>query len=302
MTMDDSTLLPLVTVGIPIYNEARFLAATLESLLAQDYPHLEFVIADNGSTDDSAAIVHSFAEVDSRIVYDRSAANRGAAFTSNRVIELANGEYFMRASGHDLWSANYVSSCMHELLSRSECVIAFGTSRWIDDQGGDYPKETGWTDMRGMAALERFFTQFWGNMHPIMGVARLSTVRQVFPLRDMASADLAFLLEMSLHGEFIHAPNATWYRRETHGPQTYQQRMRRYRGADFGLGSSLLDAVTPFARMMAVLPRIVLRSPIRWIDKVLLLAMLYPTAIARYVGARNRQAASYQRESSTFNG
>ena len=288
--------MPLVTIGVPLFNEATYVEDALASLLEQDYPNFEIVVVDNGSTDRTEAICRDLADKDKRVQYHRLPENLGAASSSNRTIALAAGTYFMRASGHDRWSPNYVSSCVAAIALRPDAVIAFGSTEWIDEANRPYPKETGWSDMRGMSAVERFFTQLWGNMHPIMGVARTDTIRRAMPFANMAAADLALLLELSLMGEFVHAPAATWYRRETRGPQSYRQRMRRYKSDDFGLIRSRLDALIPYARLVTRIPRIILRSRISMVEKAVLLGLLYPTMIGRYVGAIMRHAATYERE------
>jgi glycosyltransferase involved in cell wall biosynthesis len=289
MTAAGSENYPLASVGVPIFNEATHLASALGSLLAQDYPNIEIMVSDNGSTDRTQEICLDYAEREVRLKYHRQSENRGAAFNSNQIVERSSGEYFLRASSHDTWSPGYISVCVAELGRRLNAVIAFGSTEWISESGAPYPKETGWTDMRGMSALERFFTQLWGNMHPIMGLARIDAVRRALPFADMAAADLAFLLEMPLLGEFIHAPGGTWYRRETRGPQSYRERMQRYRDKSFGLVKSRLGALFPYRKLLMRIPRIVLRSDVPLSDKAILLTLVYPTTIGRYIGARERQ-------------
>ena len=57
----------LVSIITPLYNSERFVAKTIESVLAQTYPHWEMVVVDDGSKDNGPAIVASYAEADSRI-------------------------------------------------------------------------------------------------------------------------------------------------------------------------------------------------------------------------------------------
>ena len=80
---------PLVTIGMPTYNGARYLAQSLDSLLAQDYPNWELVISDNCSTDGTEAIARSYAAQHPQIRYVRSPLNRGAAANFNRVLGIS---------------------------------------------------------------------------------------------------------------------------------------------------------------------------------------------------------------------
>ena len=84
---------PLVSIGVPVYNEERFLDASLTSLRQQDYPNLEILIADNASTDRTLEICERHAAEDARIRVVRSAENRGAIANFQRALDLAQGPY-----------------------------------------------------------------------------------------------------------------------------------------------------------------------------------------------------------------
>src|SRR3954454_7619470 len=58
---------PLISVVMPVYNAERYVADAINSILTQTYPHFEFIVVDDGSTDGSAAIVRDFAARDARI-------------------------------------------------------------------------------------------------------------------------------------------------------------------------------------------------------------------------------------------
>ena len=77
-----------VSLGVPVYNGGRFLAESLESLLAQTYQDFEIVISDNGSTDDTAEICRAFAERDERVRHFRVEENRGASWNFQNVFHL----------------------------------------------------------------------------------------------------------------------------------------------------------------------------------------------------------------------
>jgi glycosyltransferase involved in cell wall biosynthesis len=290
-TASDRHALPLVTIGMPVYNEDRFLAEALRSLLSQDYPNFEIVISDNASTDDTGKICLAFAEQDKRIRYFRMERNEGAVSNFRRTMDLAQGKYFMWASGHDLWSVNLISECVHLLERDTNGVIAFGCCEWIDTAGQKISRTSGWTDTRGLDASSRFLTIFWGNMHPILGVIRAEGLRRA-GLISCAGTDLLVLSQLALLGDFIHAHRAWWARREFRTSETYSERMKRYRSAQYGLSRSVIDRVFPVLRLPLELTKIVLRSRVSWWEKVGLLGILVPSFLMKYfIGRRGRRSS-----------
>ena len=73
---------PRVSIGMPVYNGARFIAETLDSILAQSFPDWELIISDNASTDHTPEICRDYAAHDHRIRYERNSQNIGARVTS----------------------------------------------------------------------------------------------------------------------------------------------------------------------------------------------------------------------------
>jgi glycosyltransferase involved in cell wall biosynthesis len=82
---------PRVSVCVPVYNGARYLRESLESVLSQTYGDLEVVVSDNCSTDETAEIAQSFG--DARVRYSRNSKNLGLVGNFNRCLALARGEY-----------------------------------------------------------------------------------------------------------------------------------------------------------------------------------------------------------------
>jgi glycosyltransferase involved in cell wall biosynthesis len=82
---------PRVTVFIPVYNRARLVGAAIESVLRQDFTDFELLLIDDGSTDDSVAVISSYR--DPRIRLLRNDRNRGISATRQRGLEEARGTY-----------------------------------------------------------------------------------------------------------------------------------------------------------------------------------------------------------------
>lgn len=280
----------LVSIGVPVYNEGRFLASSLDALLAQGYTNFEIILSDNGSTDETEEICGRYAQADPRIRYQRFDQNRGITENFRYVLNAARGKYFMWASGHDLWSANLLHECVGLLEADPSAVIAFGTGHWIDAEGAPLNKRSGWSDTRGLEMVGRFFTVFWGNMHPVLGVMRTAALRRVRAVQGMAGSDLLLLLEMICQGHFVHAPAADWYRRNFRGDETHQARMRRYQSREFGLSTSFIDRLFPLVRLPIALVRLVLRADIPVSRKIGILSILLPSLPVKYLVSLRRDA------------
>ncbi len=116
---------PLVSCIIPCYNAAPFLAETLDSALAQTWPHKEIILVNDGSNDDSLAIGRGY---EARGVKVIDQVNRGAASARNRGLREARGEYIQFLDADDLLSAEKLSAQLELLQHRPSGTIA--TCAW----------------------------------------------------------------------------------------------------------------------------------------------------------------------------
>lgn len=120
-----------VTVIMPVFNGARYLAEAIESVLVQTYTHFEFLIINDGSTDNTEAIIKSFK--DNRIKYHYH-TNMGVAKSLNRGIELAKGELIWRHDADDKCLSDQLERQVeflkkHQKFDLVSCQIAFMTDR-----------------------------------------------------------------------------------------------------------------------------------------------------------------------------
>ncbi len=101
------TSLPKVSVVIPAYNVTAYIAATLDSALAQTFRDLEVIVVNDGSPD-SAELEKVLAPYFAQIVYLKQ-QNKGAAAARNAAIEAARGEILAFLDGDDIWLPNYLA-------------------------------------------------------------------------------------------------------------------------------------------------------------------------------------------------
>src|SRR6266480_514311 len=121
---------PLVSIGFPVFNEETGLAAALDSILAQDYEHLEVIVCDNASMDATVEIAREYAARDARITVHESDANRGSHFNFNRCFQLASGRHFTWASGHDMRLPHAIRKCVEALEDDPRLVLCYPRALW----------------------------------------------------------------------------------------------------------------------------------------------------------------------------
>lgn len=276
---------PLVSIGMPLFNEARFVKESLLSIMGQTYPNIEIIVSDNGSTDETINICGEILSERGNAIINRFEANKGATENFRFVLQKARGKYFMWASGHDLWAPDYVRETVALLESEPSSVLAFGSSTWIDEEGRAFGKHFGYTDTRGLSALARFFTVFYGNMNPILGVIRKTSLDRVGPLVSVVGADLILLSQLALQGDFVHAPTQ-WQRREFRHESSHAEKLRRYRSPDYALTRSLLDRAFPLFRLPFSLLGNIFKSDLRLFEKVAAASALIASLPVRYIAGK----------------
>jgi len=129
---------PLVSIVTPSYNTARFLEAAIASVLAQDYPRIDYIVADGGSTDGTLEILEKCA---ARLRYF-SRPDAGPADAVNRAFREAPGTILAILPADDLLAPGAVSSAVAALREHPGAAAVYGEACWMDEQGrplGPYP-------------------------------------------------------------------------------------------------------------------------------------------------------------------
>lgn len=125
--------MPKVSVLMSVYNGARYIETALESILAQTFSDFEFIIVDDGSTDETPVILHRCS--DPRIVHLHSEANLGLAKSLNRGMRVTRGEYVARQDADDLSFPQRLKSQVQFLDSHPDISLVGTSFVQIDDQG-----------------------------------------------------------------------------------------------------------------------------------------------------------------------
>jgi glycosyltransferase involved in cell wall biosynthesis len=132
--------LPLVSIITPSLNQGRFIRDTIESVLSQEYPKLEYIVMDGGSTDDTLDILHSYGN---RLTW-RSAPDLGQADAVNSGFRLAKGEILGWLNSDDTYQPGAVKAAVEHLATNPDTAVVYGDAYYIDEKNtviGTYPTE-----------------------------------------------------------------------------------------------------------------------------------------------------------------
>ena len=172
---------PLVTVGIPLYNSERFIAAAIDSVLQQSFDDFELVVIDDASTDSSCSIVNGYKDPRLRLI--RHEQNLGAEVTWNHVLEEARGKYLKILCHDDLLYPNCLSAQVLSLEASDKVVMACCGRDIINSQGAKiltrrFPGEAG--IYAGPAVVRR--SVWWGTNiigEPTAVLMRVAAARKI---------------------------------------------------------------------------------------------------------------------------
>ncbi|GHV66304.1 putative teichuronic acid biosynthesis glycosyltransferase TuaG [Spirochaetia bacterium] len=130
-----------ISIITPNYNCSRFIAQTIESVLAQTYQNWEMLIIDDCSTDGSYEIALEYAKKDSRIKVYRMEHNSGAALCRNKAIELSQGQYLAFLDSDDLWLPEKLEKQLN-FMQENDCDFSFTEYEHIDIYNNPLNKRT----------------------------------------------------------------------------------------------------------------------------------------------------------------
>jgi dTDP-4-amino-4,6-dideoxygalactose transaminase/glycosyltransferase involved in cell wall biosynthesis/ubiquinone/menaquinone biosynthesis C-methylase UbiE len=213
--------LPLATICITTYNRAGLVKACIDSALAQTYPRVEVVVVDDGSSDETRALLEGYG-TSIRALYNEG--NRGIAFSKNRALTSSSAEarYVAMLDSDDYYHPNFVERCVRFLESRPEVGLVYTDDIMVDVRGRELNKEP---------AVEPWNIDKWLRTRNLRGDTWLARRELVMKTRlhdSETELDLDYdlfyqLLELTT---FAHLPEFLAFIRQHSGRTTSTNRLK----------------------------------------------------------------------------
>jgi len=203
------TDMPLVSIVTPSFNQSRFLEAAIRSVLDLDYPHIELIIIDGGSTDGSVEVIQKYAD---KLASWVSEPDMGQADAVNKGFAQAKGEIFAWLNSDDTYEPQAVSEAVGFLQENPVIGMVYGDANFIDEKGrviGRFPAaQTNYRRLRRGYVHIPQQAAFW----------RASLWRQVGPLDTSLyfAMDYDFWVRLARISELRYHPRV-WANFRLHG-------------------------------------------------------------------------------------
>ena len=136
----------MISIIIPAYNAADYLAQTIESVLNQTYSDFELILIDDGSTDRTREIIKDYQCKDARIKYFYK-ENGGVSSARNLGLQKATGDFVSFLDSDDLWDRRFLESMYHKLVAGGELACFCGYIEKRGDTITRYPGHFGAVDV-----------------------------------------------------------------------------------------------------------------------------------------------------------
>lgn len=206
-----------VIIGLPVYNGEKYLAAAIESHLAQSFGDFELVISDNGSTDATPEICARFAKQDPRVTCLRSPVNRGILWNHRRVLEPVRDStaYFRWAGADDILEPGLLAAMVEVLDGRPEIEAVMPATKNIDEDGAIIRSMERTLNLESPDPYERARQILLANYQHVIayGLLRAPSLRRMRTGPNYIGWDPVFIWELALRGQVFQLVEPALLRR-----------------------------------------------------------------------------------------
>jgi glycosyltransferase involved in cell wall biosynthesis len=205
---------PLVSIVIPTYNQAEFLKEAIASAQKQTYPHIEIIVVNDGSTDDTQKILEQLSEKDSRIHFFNQ-SNKGFGSATNRAIQESLGNYIAHLDSDDLYEPEKIEK-QFEVLHSDKNIDIVHTAVQLIDRNGDPLKILRGNDLDPDTFLaQMLFRNIMPNPNTMMGKREcFLEVPCSEKYKRSVDYDRALRLAAKYRFKYLDLPLTRWRRHE----------------------------------------------------------------------------------------
>ena len=199
---------PKVSLGIPIFNESKYISETVNSLINQTYENIEIIAIDNDSNDDSFGILESLSKQDNRLKIFKNTKNIGMSENFNLVFKKSTGKYFAWIGAHDIYEKKFVEKLVNKLETTHNAAVAFSNISKIDSEGKKFEinKETGF-ELHSSSSYLRQLKIPWeirGSGDIVMGIFNKNILKKTTLFLDsILWSDVFLIYQISKLGKII---------------------------------------------------------------------------------------------------
>lgn len=201
---------PLVSIVTPTYNREDFLGEAIQSVIDQTYGQFELIIVDDGSTDESEALVERFALNDPRIRYFKQ-HNQGQSVARNRGIKESQGEFICFLDSDNKWFPDKLEASVKAFYDEPSVDIVYGDNVTISETGAEIDR----SNMPRHSGLitERLLADNFISMNTTMVRKHCFDKLGAFNERDRLAEDYELWLRFSTEFRFLYIPHYFGYYR-----------------------------------------------------------------------------------------
>lgn len=139
-TLENNSDLPKISIITPSYNQGQYLEATIQSVIAQNYPNLEYIVIDGGSTDNSVEIIRKY---EKHLTYWVSEPDRGQTHAINKGLARATGDIIAYLNSDDYYLPNTFFKVAESFRSFPDVDLFHGRCRYVNEQGDKIGEQWG---------------------------------------------------------------------------------------------------------------------------------------------------------------
>ena len=215
---------PIISIGLPVFNEEKFLRKKIESILNQTLQNFELIISDNASTDKTSEICQEFLKRDYRIKYFRQEENIGSVKNFEFVVKEAKCKYYVFTAADDQMSNNYLENNIEVIKKNKNCIGSVGKTNYFGPaieelefvQNDSFAIKINKKIRQWLASF--FIDSFQGSYNEkirmalkwtgaglfMYGVFRTDIFQKSFPKERFFGLEHVFLLNLVKYGDIIH--------------------------------------------------------------------------------------------------